>query len=490
MPQPWDHSRPGRMGLWATGSSWCPCPWQGFRQRWVPRSPRWAPAQLSPWWGACICSSILRLLLPSHLLGERGLVCPAGSGGWPRGAGGFVQTPWGWGLRADLRDAQGTASRSRALNPLWLHRMGTWERGPGQHPLAGAGPPGPPCSRALAPSRGGPGALPLWGCTDPGGTRHSVSAVRVLTAWSAFSLLLTFPISLFLPFYGSSAFLTSRPVGWPGLVLQSVPRQTSRPHADSDAASAASVPVSGPSGGMSPSPGDERGARRRHGNSGGWTGADALAPVGEAAPGLCARHFHLLPLQTGTSSRGCCPPLGPSHPAGDWWRDGCCELQTGAARPGAALQLARPRHWRVSAAAGTMSPSRAVPGRCCDSHGRGPGRAPHCTSPRSEMRLTLRAREARPRVRPWSLPWCHGRWVCWGGKKFSYFAVLVRERCWEQTRGGWFGWWQRKERELSLEIIALSFAEALVLPRWQWQELAGGTGGINTGAKLLRLRIT
>jgi len=30
MPHPWEHSRPGWTGLWATWSSWrCPCSWQG-----------------------------------------------------------------------------------------------------------------------------------------------------------------------------------------------------------------------------------------------------------------------------------------------------------------------------------------------------------------------------------------------------------------------------------------------------------------------------
>lgn len=41
-------------------------------------------------------------------------------------------------------------------------------------------------------------------------------------------------------------------------------------------------------------------------------------------------------------------------------------------------------------------------------------------------------------------------------------------------------------RQLCLEIIALSFAEVLVLPCWQLQELAD----INTEAKLLLLIIT
>lgn len=89
------------------------------------------PAHFSPWWGARVGSLILRLLLPPRVLLERGL---GGAGVWGLGLcnpGGICR----------VRDA---TSRSRALNPFWLRRVGAWERVAGGAPHVRAGHPQDP----------------------------------------------------------------------------------------------------------------------------------------------------------------------------------------------------------------------------------------------------------------------------------------------------------------------------------------------------------
>lgn len=69
--------------------------------------------------------------------------------------------------------AGGTTSCSRALNPLRLRRMGTWERGDRGAPQAGAGDPQDPHAEELLPHLGVALQPSLCGgCADPVGNRR------------------------------------------------------------------------------------------------------------------------------------------------------------------------------------------------------------------------------------------------------------------------------------------------------------------------------
>lgn len=229
---------------------------------------------------------MLRLLLLRCVGLERGLVGP----GLACVSGGFLQT-----CRAG-----GTVARSIR----WAPRRGS--RG---------APPGPPCKRAIAPSRASPGAPSL-------GNRHFASAVHMLMTQFTFSPLFTFLVSLVILWLVLISCEQTHRIT--ELVLQRVPRRQ-RVSTQADAGSSANVPVSG-CGDTFPSPGQEQ--------------EDVAAEREQQLPSSAPSRSLLPPPKTGASPRGRCSRLGPRHPDGVCCRGGCCEAKGNSPNRGTAAPQA------------------------------------------------------------------------------------------------------------------------------------------------------